>query len=81
MPSVNRRYLPFIADAISRAWEWCVRNRYDFAAGVLSSALVVQVSSFFNESKGLTGLNDQEIDVLSDKISQEVAEAVTGESE
>lgn len=69
--------LPFIADAIRRTWEWCIQNRYDFAAAGISSALVARVSSIFNESKKMTGLNDKEIEVLSDKISQQVAEAVT----
>lgn len=73
--------LPFIADAINRAWEWCVRNRYDLAVGGVNSALVVHVSSIFHESKGLTGLNDKEIDVLSEKVSREVAKAVTRVSE
>ena len=73
--------LPFIADAISRAWEWCVRYRHELVAGVLNSALVVHVSSVFHETKGLTGLNDKEIDVLSEKVSQEVAKAVTTVSE
>ncbi|HYA42568.1 MAG TPA: zf-HC2 domain-containing protein [Syntrophobacteraceae bacterium] len=71
--------LPFIDDAIRQAWEWCAGNRNDLVAGILSPALLVHVSSFFHESKGLSGLNDKEIDVLTEVISKEVADIFTGE--
>lgn len=73
--------LPFIAKAISRAWEFCVRNPNNLSMGMLNSALAVHVSSIFHEDKALTGLNDIEISMLSTKISHEIAKALAGESE
>jgi hypothetical protein len=71
--------LPVIAEAVSRAWEWCAGKQYDLAAGVLGSALAVYVSSIFQERKGLTGLVDKEIDVLVSVIAQQIVESISKE--
>jgi hypothetical protein len=68
--------MPFIANAIVSAWEWCVGNRSDLRNGVWNSTLVAHLSSFFQKRRGLIGLNDKEIEVLVNAIAQKVAEAV-----
>ncbi len=68
--------LPFIAKAIVSAWEWCAGNRSDLRKGVWNSTLVAHLSSFFQKRRELIELNDKEIEVLVNAISQNVAEAV-----
>ncbi len=69
--------LPFIADAVIRAWQWCFDNPRDFAVEGSNSELVAYVSSVLLESKGLTRLSDEEIEVLVGVIAREVADAIT----
>lgn len=78
---LGENILPFIADAIGPAWEWCVANRSDLVPGVLNPDLADRVSSSFRKSKELSGISDKEIDVLVEKIALLVIDAVTRAAE